>query len=75
MGTQWPLMVASLVSGIGGWAFAAACAHLLAAGRGVRVRVCSPHLVACALAACGCVAAVVVEGVSLGSVGALFQLL
>ena len=75
MGTQWVLMVASLVSGVGGWAFAAACAHLLAAGRGVRVRVCSPHLVACALAACGCVAAVVVEGVSLGSASALFQLL
>ena len=75
MGTQWPLMVASLVSGMGGWAFATACAHLLAAGRGVRVRVCSPHLVACALAIAGCAAAVVVEGVSLGSVGALFQLL
>lgn len=75
MGTQWALMAASLVSGIGGWAAACACAHLLAAGCGVRVRVCSPHLVGLCLGVVGCLAAVVVEGVSLGSVSVLFQLL
>ncbi len=75
MASQWPMMLATLLTGMAGWLLVAACVHLAAPGASVRARVRPPQALAIALAIAGLVAGVVVQGVMLGSVGTLFQLL
>lgn len=75
MASQWPLMVATLLTGMAGWLIVAACARMLAPGKHVRVRVRPPQVLALALAIAGIAGGIAVEGVALGSASALFQLL